>query len=394
MHIGIITGEFPPMEGGVGDYTLKLSTALVDSGHTVDILTSSNTSQHITFNDQLKVAYDVRKWSIAGSYPVIQKWLNQISPDIVNIQYQAAAYQLKGAINFLPKWLSLISRRKVIVTYHDLLPPYLFPKAGFLRDGSVRYLAKNTDGVIVTNEEDREKLLRSLNGKCPSVKVIPIGSNISVQPPTGFNASAWRMKYHLTENDLVIGFFGFMNRSKGVDILISAVARLFHDGLPVKLLFIGGRTGTSDNTNADYADYVDALIDENGLRDIVRKTGFVTTQEVSAALLAMDIVVLPFLEGASFRHGTLHAALAHGCTIITTKAGKAIPELENGSVFLIPPNDTSSLVDAVKDLWRDPDLRLAFHDKAQRLSYSFGWGYIAKETAAFFSQCLDENSNS
>ena len=70
MHIGIITGEFPPMEGGVGDYTLELSTALVDSGHTVDILTSSNTSQHIsTSTIQLKVAYDVRKVVHCGSYP-------------------------------------------------------------------------------------------------------------------------------------------------------------------------------------------------------------------------------------------------------------------------------------------------------------------------------------
>lgn len=388
MHIGIITGEFPPMEGGVGDYTLELSTALVRLGHHIDILTTSNAGSGIPNSDPLKVHHSVKKWSMPGSYPIIQRWLRESSPDVINIQYQAAAYQLKGAINVLPKWLSLFNRQPVIVTYHDLLPPYLFPKAGPLRNWSVRYLAQHARGLIFTNEQDKSNMVRSLGHACPPLKVIPIGSNIAAQPPHGFDAASWRAEHKLSENDLVIGFFGFMNRSKGVDILVSAIARLYQDGLPVKLMFIGGRTGKSDDTNSDYADYIDAMIEEKGIANIVLKTGFVSPEAVSAALLAIDLCVLPFLEGASFRHGTLHAALTHGCAIITTKPVQANPKLEDGSVLLIQPNDTTALVDAVKTLWENQITRSSLQEKALALSRIFGWGMIAKETASFFSQVL------
>ena len=148
MHIGIITGEYPPMEGGVGDYTRKLSSALVHLGHRIHILTSYRKLDRIPNDNQHLVNYEVKNWTALRSYPAIKRWLRDTSPDIVNIQYQAAAYQMKGGMNFFTKWLAISNGPPTIITYHDLLPPYLFPKAGSLRDWSVRYLAKNASGVI------------------------------------------------------------------------------------------------------------------------------------------------------------------------------------------------------------------------------------------------------
>ncbi|MDF1514954.1 MAG: glycosyltransferase family 4 protein, partial [Anaerolineae bacterium] len=241
MRIGILTGEYPPMEGGVGDYTRELSKALVASGHHIDVLTSHLQNPDIQ-TDRFPIQRTIRHWSAISAFPTIRKWLTSTNPDIVNIQYQAAAYQMKGGINLLPTWLSNIQHRPVTVTFHDLLPPYLFPKAGSLRKRAVYYLAKSADGVIVTNEEDEQELLQNLGNACPPLQIIPIGSNISNQPPSTFTVDQWRDSHGLTPQDILIGFFGFMNRSKGVDILIDAVADLRYQGYPVKLLFIGGRT--------------------------------------------------------------------------------------------------------------------------------------------------------
>ena len=41
MRIAIITGEYPPMEGGVGDFTYHLSRTLSAQGHDLCILTST-----------------------------------------------------------------------------------------------------------------------------------------------------------------------------------------------------------------------------------------------------------------------------------------------------------------------------------------------------------------
>ena len=40
MKICLITGEYPPMQGGVGDYTHELAKAYIELGHQVVVLTS------------------------------------------------------------------------------------------------------------------------------------------------------------------------------------------------------------------------------------------------------------------------------------------------------------------------------------------------------------------
>ena len=39
MRIGLISGEFPPMEGGVGAFTQQLAQAIAASGHEVHVIT-------------------------------------------------------------------------------------------------------------------------------------------------------------------------------------------------------------------------------------------------------------------------------------------------------------------------------------------------------------------
>ncbi|MGD2078362.1 MAG: glycosyltransferase, partial [Chloroflexota bacterium] len=39
LKIGLVTGEYPPMEGGVGAFTHELATALSHLGHEVHVVT-------------------------------------------------------------------------------------------------------------------------------------------------------------------------------------------------------------------------------------------------------------------------------------------------------------------------------------------------------------------
>ena len=45
MKIGLITGEFPPMPGGVGDFTRSLAEALRKRGHEIHILSRQGFGQ-------------------------------------------------------------------------------------------------------------------------------------------------------------------------------------------------------------------------------------------------------------------------------------------------------------------------------------------------------------
>ena len=66
---------------------------------------------------------------------------------------------------------------------------------------------------------------------------------------------------------------------------MQALKILSDRGLPVKLLLIGGRTGSSDPTNAEYAAQVERLIESLGVKDRVIATGYLEPPEVSRALL-------------------------------------------------------------------------------------------------------------
>jgi glycosyltransferase involved in cell wall biosynthesis len=208
--------------------------------------------------------------------------------DVLNLQYQAAAYGMHPAVHFLPR---RSVRPPVVVTFHDLRVPYLFPKAGPLRWRVVRMLARRADGVIVTNHEDYRRLEREIPRE--RLALIPIGSNIPPVPPPNYDRDAERARWGVGPDDLLLGYFGFLNESKGGEELIRALARLVADGVPAHLLMVGGRVGTSDPTNRAYAARIDGLIAELGLAERVHWTGYTDPQAVSAGLLATDVCVLP-----------------------------------------------------------------------------------------------------
>lgn len=385
MRIGIITGEYPPMEGGVGAFTQEVSLALHALGHQIHILTTGTGAvKQGTVEAGLRVYRSIPQWGFTGLRRV-SRWLQGLSPDVVSLQYEPAAFGMKGHITALPRVIRHQTPTPLVITFHDLLPPYLFPKAGPLRAWTVDQMARRAGGCIATNREDHQALTSILGTTGPETRLIPIGSNIATELPPDYDRDRVRSHYGFAPDDLVVGFFGFMNRSKGIETLLEAVAQLRDDQHPVHLLLIGGRTGTSDASNAAFADEIDGQIKTLDLGSRVHRTGFAAQQDVSAALRAVDICALPYRDGANLRRGTLHAALAHGCAIVTTTPKVPIAELRAGAdVLFVPPETPAALADAILQLASDANLRCRLSDAAATLAGRFSWPTIASETAAFF----------
>ncbi|MBI5053074.1 MAG: glycosyltransferase family 4 protein [Chloroflexi bacterium] len=284
------------------------------------------------------------------------------------------------------------------MTFHDLRVPYLFPKAGALRWQAIMLLAKTSKGVIVTNPEDRltlEKNLWNADDADSTLKnadnliEIPIGSNIKVNPKlqTSNSKNEARKKYGIGEGDVVIGYFGFLNASKGGDTLFKAIAQL-----PItnyQLLLIGGRTGTSDPTNQAYANQLDALANELGIADRIIRTGYLSPEDTTQAFFACDMMAMPYEDGASFRRGTFMACLAHGMPMITTQPSISLPQLKHReNIFLISSGSPASLSSAIMELVNDSNLRAQLSHGALELSDQFTWDKIAKRTGEFFERIV------
>lgn len=388
MRILFITGEYPAMQGGVGDYTRQLSQALGASGADVHVLTRVEAG-----GDHLRTPAAAYEPTV---YPLLERtdwqlWghtlrlMRELRPDVVHIQYQPAAYGLHPAINFLPWRLRLLrGRPRVLTTCHDLRVPYLFPKAGALRWQAVLALLRGSDAGVITNPADWLRLAGT--GPASRLLPIPIGSNIACRPPADFDRDRQRSRWGVGPDAWLLAYFGFLNPGKGGETLIRALAGLARAGRPAHLLMVGGTVGSSDPTNQAYLARIEALIGELGLDDRVHWTGFTSAEEVSANLLAADCAVLPYREGASLRHGSLMAALAHGLPIVSTQlptvvreAAGHFPILQDGaSALLVPPDDPAQVAEAVTRLMADQALRSRLAQAALDLSREFRWEAIAQ----------------
>ncbi|MEZ4767600.1 MAG: glycosyltransferase family 4 protein [Caldilineales bacterium] len=387
MRVLFVTGEYPPMQGGVGDYTWKLGSALAGLGIDVHVLSSEDAGPAHLLPAGVENVYPVvRRWGW-GTARQVNIVVANIAPDVVHIQYQSAAFDLHPAINLLPR--SLRGRPvSVAVTFHDLRTPYLFPKAGPLRWRAVLDLARSSQAAIVTNAEDQLRL-RAYPELASRLHEIPIGANVLPDLPADFDRALSRARYGVDPADLLMCYFGFLNESKGGEELMDALALLVGAGLPVHLLMIGGQVGSSDPTNAAYLEHVRQRVAALGLQGRVHWTGFVGADEVSAAFAASDVAVLPYRDGASFRRGSLMAALAHGMPIVSTAPAVAIPEMEHGNnIWLVETRSPAALAGAVEMLWRDRGLLEGLRRGAETLASCFTWEAIARKHVETYRELI------
>jgi glycosyltransferase involved in cell wall biosynthesis len=399
MRVCLLSGEFSPMQGGVGDFTREIGLALNRLGATVSVLCSAQAAPSGVGevapdggsvlerdNLSLQVLPVIRRWDFS-CWSRIREFIKNSRPQILNIQYQTAAYQMHPAVNLLPWRLSLSTNRpRVVVTFHDLKLPYLFPKAGPLRRWVTGTLARSCDAAIVTNAEDR---LEAERYRARNLHLFPIGSNIEPQAPPGYDRDAWRERWDVQPSETLLCYFGFLNETKGGETLFRALARLVEGGEPVKLLMIGGKVGSSDPTNVAYLHKMESLISELHLVNRVLWTGYVDGSEVSASFWAADICVMPYRDGVSFRRGTLMAALAHGMPIISTYPQVAIPEIrEDRNMALVPAGDVETLADKISKVAAMDSLRGRLARGAAELSRLFSWEAIAESTLELYEQLL------
>lgn len=380
MRIGMITGEYPPLQGGVGAYSRILAGEIAAQGHEVFVLSRSRTT---SADSAVCLTAIIDRWNVASLF-TIRRWAQVNRLDVVNLQYQTAAYDMSPYIHFLPHVLRSIP---VVTTFHDLRYPYLFPKAGRLRDWIVMHLARASNGAISTNHEDAARL-RDL----PCAAMIPIGSNILQALPADYTPEAWRERVGAQPDDFLIVYFGLINSSKGLEPLLHSLASLRAEGIPARLLIIGS-AGSSDPTNATYAATIDSLIAQLKLEPHIHRTGYIDDDAVVGAYLsAADAVALPFLDGASYRRGSLMAAIRYACPTVTTTPQVEIPTFKDGdNLLLVAPNDAPALTNALRRLHESPDLRDRLRRGAAELARHFDWTHIARETIAFFARVTGVN---
>src|SRR5262245_2280381 len=198
LRVLLVSGSYPPMRCGVGDYTATLAEAIGrQPGAEVAVLTSTGASSE-PVGSHHRVLNAVPTWRLSGLGPAwraVQGW----NPDLVHVQIPTRGYN--GRLpSVLPIALRL-SGRRLVETWHE-----------YIEQENERDLpnAVATQELIVVRPDFAVRLptiYRRLLGKKP-LRMIPNASSIPPQALTDAERAALRARYGGGADRRLIAFFG------------------------------------------------------------------------------------------------------------------------------------------------------------------------------------------
>lgn len=376
MKICMISGSYPNIKCGVGDYTARLCEFFKKQGIKIDIITSKDKEIEPKFIEDINVSPCVLDWGMNG-WKIIKPKLKEIDPDIINIQFPT---NIKSPRSFLFKLLPLLIKisgqgAKIFFTIHEF---ERIPKITQLKLILALWFS---DRIIVVNELDLILVKKFLLFNRKKVSHIPIGSNILPIGRQGKSKEDFRKILGLDVKDKLILFFGYLNPDKGFDTLLQALAGLKSKCPDIKLLVLSEQLEERNDYHKKIKDEIERL---NIKKDIIW-VGFCTPKQVSQYFYACDVCALPFTEGAFLRRGTLLAAIVHQTPVVSTYSPRSPSKLKNEqNILLISPRNSLELQKALYRLLTEKDLQEEICQNLVKLAKDFSWEDIAQKYIQLF----------
>lgn len=202
------------------------------------------------------------------------------------------------------------------------------------------------------------------------IVVIPNGVDLEMYPGASQREAA---KARLGLQDrIVLGFVGFVRDWHGLPQIIDFVAA--RRDLPIQLLIVGDGLDRAR---------LEARIASLGIGDRARITGFVPRDQVPGYIAAFDIALQPAVT-AWASPLKLFEYLAAGCAVIAPDAPNIREVLTHErDALLFDPTDAEQLVEMLRRLYDEPQLRARLGEQARRLVIErpYTWAHNAAVVA-------------
>jgi glycosyltransferase involved in cell wall biosynthesis len=244
------------------------------------------------------------------------------------------------------------------------------------RIGEEKRIIRRADWIIATCSDERFELKR-LGADPRCVSVVPSGVDLDLFHPDG-PAETRRpgLRRLVVVSRLV--------ERKGIGNVIRAL-----EHLPATELVIAGGPAFGELLDDPEATRLRGLADEHGVADRVDFRGQLDRREVPRLLRSADAVVcVPWYE--PFGIVPLEA-MACGVPVVASAVGGMIDTVVDGVTGLhVPPRELGCLVDALRTLLDEEDLRKSLGTNgARRARARYGWRSVALSTLQVYEQLWD-----
>ena len=186
-------------------------------------------------------------------------------------------------------------------------------------------------------------------------------------------------------NNRVMLLFGAVRSYKGYETALSAFAGVIAK-IPECRLIIAGKLWEN------WEPYQDLINRLNLAKHISTYLEYIPAGEVYRFFTAADLVVLPYHQFDS-QSGVGATAISFRKPLIVTRVG-GLPDLVADPRFVVPPQDSSALADAIIECLSNPDQMKSMTAGADMVAQNLRWPVIAEKTWAVYRKVLDASKNS
>jgi glycosyltransferase involved in cell wall biosynthesis len=421
MRVLVVSGEYPPMKGGVGRYTknlvhaiakkpdVEVSIAIGANDPPTAVVVTSDPSEDINNNVTIYRS-TIRKGDKRNSDRILQI-VSEIKPDVVNIQYERGLYEVDTTIRHTFWRLvhgSTLNRFykmcpvPTVSTLHTVFPQdeyraYIKDRA-LRREGRFSFLPQPLRAAIRrwVLKQRYDLLLEVVSQSdgviCPArtlQEVVRRGTVIyhGAEPAVEFSSRSslmngkkeFRKDFGLPVDKMLILAFGYAGSYKGFEVLGSldlpsgwslVVKQTKHERGFERPIKIGTNNNNTENNNV-----------------FSLNLGYLDDTTMSKLFFACDAIIFPYkIVSIS---GVMFDALAHGLPFVASDL-RFFKEFADMGLGIVCKRTTQSFERSISTLALEYD---EYKRRVEQFRPKLRWSNIANKHIEFFSSLISQYKN-
>ena len=359
----IIIGPAHPLRGGLASYDERLAKEFQQQGHTVSIYTFSlqypgflfpGTTQFSTEPAPADIDIRVRINSVNPfNWLSVGAELKKQQPDLIVVRYWLPF--MGPCLGTILRIVKQNKHTKVVCIADNIIPhEKRFGDVAF-----TKYFVPPIDAFITMSEKVLADLPQFATNKPAKFVAHPLYDNFGEK----VSQQEARARLNIKEDELIILFFGFIRKYKGLDILLDAMKILQSSPLPIPKLLIAGEF------YEDRKAYDEQIV-RLGIKDmLLLKTEFIADSEVKYYLCAADVVVQPYRSAT--QSGVTPLAYHFEKPMVVTNVGGLPSLVPDDKVGLIAEPNAASIALKIEEYFTKGAQHFLPHLIEEKKKYSW-----------------------
>lgn len=266
-----------------------------------------------------------------------------------------------------------------VLTVHDLifrhLPEHHKPLNRWYLNLTLPLFCRRATHIIAISECTRRDLVAAYGVSPGRITVVHEAADRRFRPQAAERVAAVREGYRLPPRYLL--FVGTIEPRKNLTRLLYVFEALYGAGMTEALVVVGRRGWL-------YGDFFGEL-ERSRVRDAVLLPGFVPDDDLPAVYAGAQALVLPSLyEGFGL---PILEAMACGTPVACSDTA-SLPEVGGGAALYFDPESEASMINTLRPLLSDADLRRDLADRGLQQAARFSWERVAAETEAVYEAVM------